>query len=276
MWLRSRVFLGALAAASVSAAAPAVAHADNIVPNPSFEVGCPTFPASWSPQWPGTLGCSTFARTGFFGAGVEGYFGAGAFTACVTRPLSGDYAASFAYRASPDGLDVGMVVDFFADAGCSDTLTLARRLLRDTTITSGSFELVSGTVNAPAGTDSVQFSLFIWCGLTSCSAAFDDVSLEGPATAVTFRSLSATATSKGVSVRWRTASQSRTLGFRVYREVNGRRVRVTPRLIPAIGRRSYSFLDRNAAQQRSARYWIQVVGVDGSTNWYGPARVSRS
>lgn len=73
------------------------------------------------------------------------------------------------------------------------------------------------------------------------------------ATAVTLRSMSASATRTGVLVRWRTASAVGTLGFHVYRELNGRRVRVTRTLIAANGGGLYSFLDRTAPRGKTIR-----------------------
>lgn len=90
-------------------------------------------------------------------------------------------------------------------------------------------------------------------------------------TAATFRSLEALAARNGVLVRWRTASEIDTLGFHVYRSVTGGRVRLNARLITAKGRGSYSFLDRKAPRVKKVRYWLQVVNVDGSRSWYGPA-----
>lgn len=83
----------------------------------------------------------------------------------------------------------------------------------------------------------------------------------------------------GVLVRWCTASEIETLGFHVYREVNGARpyVRVTRALLPASGWASeftYSYLDRSAPRGKPLRYWIQVVNLDGSRSWYGPAGVA--
>jgi len=100
--------------------------------------------------------------------------------------------------------------------------------------------------------------------------------VDASALAVTFRSLSAGRVQGGVRVTWRTASELDTLGYRVYREVNGRRVRVNGKLIAAKGRGSYAFLDRKAPRAKSVRYWIQVVDTDGSRSWYGPARVFRT
>ncbi len=101
-----------------------------------------------------------------------------------------------------------------------------------------------------------------------------------PATAVQFRSFTARATTKGVLVRWRTGSELDTLGFNVYRAQGGKRVRLNRRLIAskgltghAAGGHSYSWRDRSAARRRTARYWLEVVHLDGSRTWHGPIRL---
>ena len=96
------------------------------------------------------------------------------------------------------------------------------------------------------------------------------------ATAVTLRQLSANATRQGALVRWRTVSEVDTLGFNVYREVNGKRVRVNSKLIAGKGRGLYTFLDRRAPKGKTVRYWVQAVNLDGSRSWYGPARIART
>lgn len=97
--------------------------------------------------------------------------------------------------------------------------------------------------------------------------------------AVTFRSLTASRTAAGgVLVRWRTASELQMLGYNVYRDVNGRRVRVNSKLIAAANAssaRTYSYRDRKAGMGKALRYWIQAVNLDGSRRWYGPAQVGR-
>jgi hypothetical protein len=103
-----------------------------------------------------------------------------------------------------------------------------------------------------------------------------DVTGTGVALAARFRSLSATATSRGTLVRWRTASELDVVGFNVYGLVNGRRVRLNRRLIRAVGRNAghaYSFVDRRPGA-RATRYWIQAVDLDGSRSWFGPARIT--
>ena len=95
-------------------------------------------------------------------------------------------------------------------------------------------------------------------------------------TAVQVRALTAAAAGRGAVVRWQTASEFDALGFHVYREVNGKRLRLTRTLISATGHGGYSFLDRKAPKGKNVRYWLQVVQLGGSRSWYGPARVLRT
>lgn len=97
-------------------------------------------------------------------------------------------------------------------------------------------------------------------------------------TAATFRSLTATAAGRDVLVRWRTASEIDMLGFNAYGQVDSKRAKLNRRLIAAKSGSgaSYSFRYRAPAGRKApARYWIQVVNLDGSSAWYGPARVTR-
>jgi hypothetical protein len=98
----------------------------------------------------------------------------------------------------------------------------------------------------------------------------------GAQSAVTMRSMGASRIDKGVLVRWRTAAESRTLGFKVFRVKAGKRVAIS-KLIPAASLngksgRTYSFLDRRAPKGK-ASYWIQELGTNGKNRWYGPVRV---
>ena len=81
---------------------------------------------------------------------------------------------------------------------------------------------------------------------------------------------------RGVLVRWRTASEVGLLGFNLYREVRGKRVKVNRSLIRARGGTSgaaYRFLDRRATRG-SGRYWIQAVNLDGSRSWLTRVRAT--
>jgi hypothetical protein len=94
-------------------------------------------------------------------------------------------------------------------------------------------------------------------------------------TAVAFRSGSAVRSGHAVVVHWKTASEAGTLGYNVYRLVNGKLVRANKHLILTHGG-SYSFTDRKAPTAKSLRYRIQAVHTDGSRSWYGPLAVKAS
>ena len=114
--------------------------------------------------------------------------------------------------------------------------------------------------------------------VTAPCGAPNETSTVTASTGVTFRSLGARAVADGVRVRWRTGAETGVLGFNVYRSASGKRTRLNRRLIVAAGTRSgraYSLLDRKAPRMGAASYWIEVVNLDGSRRWHGPARVAR-
>jgi hypothetical protein len=101
-------------------------------------------------------------------------------------------------------------------------------------------------------------------------------------TEVRLISLTASRESQGVHVAWRTGFEVNNLGFHVYREIDGRRTRVTKSLVAGSGltvagrgrvnsEQSYSFWDRDPLS-RSPRvvYWLEDVEFSGKTTWHGP------
>jgi hypothetical protein len=102
--------------------------------------------------------------------------------------------------------------------------------------------------------------------------------------AVATSSFSAVRHGKAVTVRWRTASEVDTLGFNVYRQSKGNRVKLNHSLIQAkslngnasTGR--YVFRSRIASAKLAASsfYWLQEVHTNGTRTWYGPARAIRA
>jgi len=99
----------------------------------------------------------------------------------------------------------------------------------------------------------------------------------GPITRM--KSFSATRTKHGILVRWRTASEAKTRGFRVYRgTTNGRMTRVNTRLIRAKGSTShggsYSFHDRGAPKATRG-YSLTEVKRDGKTVGRASVRIQR-
>lgn len=111
------------------------------------------------------------------------------------------------------------------------------------------------------------------------------IAFGGPApTAVRPMSLTGTAYEEGVLVQWRTGYEVDNLGFHLYREVGGQRVRVTPQLVagsalfagartPLTAGKSYAWWDRQPGGPGLVRYWLEDVDLNGQRTWHGPARV---
>lgn len=104
-------------------------------------------------------------------------------------------------------------------------------------------------------------------------------------TQVSLRTLTAQADAQGVLVEWKTGSEAHNLGFNVYREENGERVRLNPSLIagsaltlrsslPQHAAKSYAWLDRSAKGNGS--YWLEDVDLDGTRTLHGPVSVAAS
>jgi Ice-binding-like len=96
-------------------------------------------------------------------------------------------------------------------------------------------------------------------------------------TAVATRSFTAQHAKNGVSLKWRTASEVNVLGFSVYRQHGTKRVKLNPALITGtvtgtLADHGYLFVDHSTTQANASRYWLQVVHLDGSRSWFGPAR----
>jgi subtilisin-like proprotein convertase family protein len=84
-----------------------------------------------------------------------------------------------------------------------------------------------------------------------------------------------------VAVEWNASYEIDNLGFNVYRDAGGERVRVNREIIAgsalfagqgvglATGR-TYRCFDQLPAGVRDVRYWIEAVGLDGSSDWHGP------
>lgn len=100
-------------------------------------------------------------------------------------------------------------------------------------------------------------------------------------TAVTMNRLTATAHEDGVLLSWRTGLDMNNLGWHVYREVNGRRVRLTPGRIAGsaflfgtdvnlTAGRSYQWWD--PVGLATDRYWIEDQDLKGQPAWHGPIR----
>jgi len=257
------------------------------LPNPSFEQSqpCAPFPNTAISGWNGLVGTmtqDTIHHTGSFsmkltnvsGTSVEATTSNGV---CVSPITPGPHAASFWYMTASPVVDVQLGAHWYPNSTCTVATFGNSALAAPTPIVYGAWTQVVGTLTAPLGAGSAFFSFFASCqcnGPQTITAYFDDVSFSS-ATAVTVRSLTASRSSGGVRVRWRTGTETETLGFHVYRGRGAKLTRVDRRLIPAKGSVAgarYSLLDRRAPLGKLT-YRIQSVGADGSRTWYGRASV---
>ncbi len=85
-----------------------------------------------------------------------------------------------------------------------------------------------------------------------------------------------------VMLTWKTGGEAHNLGFNVYREQNGNRVRMNSSMIagsallmsgalPKHAGRSYAWIDPSAAS--GASYWLEDVDVNGTRTMHGPISV---
>ena len=84
-----------------------------------------------------------------------------------------------------------------------------------------------------------------------------------------------------VLLRWSSTFEVDNLGYNVYREINGKRVRINPQLIagsalmtaPKVALtsgKSYAWSDQAISNTAGARYWLEDVDITGKSNWAGP------
>ena len=86
-----------------------------------------------------------------------------------------------------------------------------------------------------------------------------------------------------VVLAWKTGGESHNLGFNLYRELNGNRVRVNPSLIagsallmsgalPKHSAKTYAWMDPSPATVETS-YWLEDVDVNGMRTMHGPISV---
>ena len=93
-------------------------------------------------------------------------------------------------------------------------------------------------------------------------------------------SFTATTSSEGVRLLWKTGGEERNLGFNVYREDNGNRVRLNPSLIAGSALRIRNGLEQHAATTYGwidrftgaggHFYWLEDVDLQGTRTLHGP------
>jgi hypothetical protein len=282
-WLRMFVAV----AAGVALVIVPAAQASSFVPNPGFELDCSGVPCSWDVTGPSVSMSrdTSLHHTGSASMRVTSQVnGTGAVSACFPA-VSGAASVSYWYNAAANSN-----VDRLQIEGTSYTSTDCKvggsgvgGPLTTVPDSDGDWHQATGSFNLLSGQHSLKLFLIVDCAppsilcALSATANFDDVVVDQTVTAVTLVFFRASSSARGVRLRWRTGTEADTLGFHVYRERAGKRVRLDRRIVPAKGSLSgarYSFLDRRAPRGKLT-YRLQAVDRNGTRTWYGPARVLR-
>jgi hypothetical protein len=113
-----------------------------------------------------------------------------------------------------------------------------------------------------------------------CSGAqyqYCTTTTTGPIVGAALRSFTARRTTRGVLLRWHTASESGLVGFRLYRGQARKWARVNVRLVRSTGSlrgATHKYLDRRAPRS-AVRYRLEAVRTDGKRAFSGLSRVLR-
>jgi hypothetical protein len=209
---------------------------------------------------------------------------------CVSVTAGTTYNLQIFYRSTSTNVtQIGFGPVYWSNANCTGSNdATGGSALTNSPVIDGSWHSVTGTTtaltNPPFNAQSAQLQAIFAC-VSGCqvndAVNWDDAVMDTQPLAVTVSSFGAIRSHRGVLVRWRTGSEVDTLGFNVYRQRGGRRVRLNRHVIPALSLTrggvsggAYSYLDRRAPTHASLRYWLQEVDTSGHRAWRGPVRVS--
>jgi len=188
-----------------------------------------------------------------------------------------------------------------------DKDTSAKSFVRFVASTTKVFMKVNN--NTPSIDAEADFSSFGADGFTLSWSTNDAVATQMlylalgslSATEAKLKSFTATDYDGRVHLQWQTGHEANNLGFHLYREENGERVRLTPEIIPGSAlssgvrtvlkaTRSYEWWDTALSPQssdpvllrtlnserRTIKYWLEDIDLKGKRTWHGPVEVNPS
>jgi uncharacterized repeat protein (TIGR01451 family) len=206
------------------------------------------------------------------------------FTYTLTVHNNGPSAATTV--VATDVLPTGVTFSS-ASAGC--TFVTATRTVTCTTATLAVNATATFTINVVAGAPAIVSNTATVTATQNDPVPANNTSTVSVTitftTEVKLASFTATSTASGVLLAWRTGWEVRNLGFNVYRDENGQRVRINPSLIAGASlmmrradsrhsAKSYAWIDRSAKPASS--YWLEDVDLNGTRTFHGPVSVENS
>ncbi len=177
----------------------------------------------------------------------------------------------------------------------------------------GTITCNTGALNvAPAAGSSATITITVQAGApalitntaTSSSSIADPNAANNTASATTsitfptsvrLRTFTASSMPGGVLLAWKTGAEQHNLGFNIYREQNGQRVKLNPALVAGSalifrggmfnqdfnGRtsrhsgKSYAWIDHTASSP-GTWYWLEDIDIDGTHTMHGPVSVTQA
>ncbi len=100
-------------------------------------------------------------------------------------------------------------------------------------------------------------------------------------TAIKLQDLAATGYDQGQYLEWTTGHEVDNLGFNIYRDEGGKRVRLNQQLLAGsalvagesnalTAGKKYGYWDGTPAGKRGSEYWLEAVDLDGQSTFHGP------
>jgi uncharacterized repeat protein (TIGR01451 family) len=147
---------------------------------------------------------------------------------------------------------------------------------------SATIALVVNAVDLGSGSNSATVSSDQADPVTSNNTATAAVLFTSP-TEVKLDSFEAAWSDGSLTLEWRTKEEIRNLGFNIYRDVNGQRVKLNPSLIAGAALRmraglvqhtasAYSWTD--ATPSAGTSYWLEDISLSGARTLHGPVQAS--
>ncbi|HEV8240357.1 MAG TPA: C25 family cysteine peptidase [Thermoanaerobaculia bacterium] len=149
------------------------------------------------------------------------------------------------------------------DNGTTTAITKGNQLVFDDASTA----LEATYSTSDSGVDPLQKDYIGQCTGLVCEPVYGTLI----STPVTLSAFQATSQGGGAVITWSTATELGNLGFNIYTEIDGNRVKVNRGLIPSravnsMTRKDYSY----AAAVAGGRFWIEELDIRGKTEMHGP------
>jgi hypothetical protein len=173
------------------------------------------------------------------------------------------------------------LLDQYGNPVSGKTVTLAQGSGHSTISAASGPSSSSGVVTFTVKDTTSELVTYTATDSTDSTAITPTAQVNFNLTAVRALSFSVTSLENGNLVRFETARDVNNLGFNIYREQRGERVKLNPSLLAGSallggpGRiltgGTRTWLDASAPAGEPAKYWVEEVDLSGARTWYGPA-----